>query len=145
MGIVTKQFHKRTTNRLVAPVRWVTALDCDEVLAGVRAVLSQAPQRANIFGAPSRMWLAGSAPGPWTIYFGPPSRREPGKVSARWQAQLGVRSSSSGAETMVSLQLVRWRTQDGALVARRDWELLMDNIEADIFQRDRGCARIDGV
>jgi hypothetical protein len=136
VGIVSKQFHQRTTNKVVAPVRSVTKLDAEQALAIVRGVVMQTPPKARVFGAANRLWLAGAAPGPWTVYFGPPSAKDPTKVVPSWQAKIAIEAASSRAETLITIQLAKWKTHDGALVDKKNYDLFRDNVHANLNAED---------
>ena len=100
MGIISKQIHQRTTNRLAQPTRAVTKLDIDQVLEVLRRVIDQRPPKTGLLQTGQKLWFGGQPPGPWNVYYGPPSRKEPGKVVAVWTSHVGLKSSSSGTETI---------------------------------------------
>jgi hypothetical protein len=153
MGIISKQVNQRVTNRLAQPTRYVTALGADEVLGLVRGIVGSAGPtgRAGPAGpgpeflrGGERLWLAGSAPGPWIIYFGPPSAKDPSKAVPTWTTQLALKASSSGTATLVTVSLAKWKTRDGMLVGRREFEQFVADLAAQIGARDPSYSLLDG-
>ena len=145
MGVITKQFHKHTTNRIVAPVRGVTRLDSAGVRSAIDAVVTQTPAaHTRLLGAPSRLWLVGTS-GSWTVYFGPPSRTDPTKVVPSWQAAVAAAASQDGSATLVTVQLARWKTRDGALVDRRHYEAFRDSLLRTVQSMDASFSMLEAV
>jgi len=143
MGLITKQFHKRTTNRLTQPTRAVTRLDVDQALDALRGVIEQTPPKAGLLNAGEKLWLAGQAPGPWSVYYGPPSRKDPSKVVPTWTTHVTLNASSTGTETLVTISLAKWKTRDGKLVGRREFERFVADVAAQITAMDPSYAALD--
>src|SRR6266545_6230750 len=122
MGMITKRFHQRTTNRLVEPIRGITRLGVDQVHQLLRHVVEQTPAKTGLLWSGEMLWLFGDAPGPWRVYFGPPARKEPDKVRRIWRADVTLKPSADGTQTLVVVELVQWKTSDGLLVNRREFE-----------------------
>lgn len=145
MGIVTKQFHKHATNRIVAPVRGVTRLGAADLRSALDAVVTRTPEaHTRLLGAPSRLWLVGT-PGSWTVYFGPPSRNDPGKVVPSWTAAVSADASQDGSTSLVTVQLARWKTRDGALVDRRHYEAFRDSLLHTVHSMDASFSMLEAV
>ena len=136
MGIISKQVHKRTTNKIVAPIRSVTRLSAEQVLVMVAQVVQKTKPTVRMFGADNRLWLVGAAPGPWTVYFGPPSPKDPTRVVPSWNAQVAITPASTGTESLVTIQLVEWKTKEGTLVDKKNYEAFRDNIHANLTAQD---------
>jgi hypothetical protein len=122
MGLVSKRVHQRKTNRLVAASRATTPLGLDQVLENLRETVASTPARTGLFRSGEKLWLSGTGTGPWLVYYGPPSRKEPKKVVPVWTAHVTVTPASDRTETMVTVEMVRWKTKDGALVDRVEFE-----------------------
>jgi hypothetical protein len=143
MGLISKQIHQRATNRLAQPTRAVTRLDVDQALAALRRVVEQTPPKTGFLHSGEKLWLAGRAPGPWNVYYGPPSGKDPGKVVPIWTMHVALNASSTGTETMVTTSLAKWKTRDGKLVGRREFEQFLADMTAQIVARDPGYSVLD--
>jgi hypothetical protein len=143
MGLITKQIHKRATNRLAQPTRAVTRLDIDQALDALRRVIEQTPPKTGLLHTGEKLWLAGQAPGPWSVYYGPPSRKDPSKVVPTWTTHVSLNASSTGTETLVTISLAKWKTRDGKLVGRREFEQFLDDVAAQMAARDPSYAALD--
>ena len=143
MGLITKQIHKRATNRLTQPTRAVTRLDVDQALDALRRVIEQTPPKAGLLHTGEKLWLAGQAPGPWSVYYGPPSRKDPSKVVPIWTTHVTLSASSTGTETLVTVSLAKWKTRDGKLLGRREFEQFLADLAAQVAARDPSYSALD--
>jgi hypothetical protein len=143
MGLISKQIHQRTTNRLAQPTRAVTRLDVDQALDALRHVIEQTPAKAGFLNAGEKLWLAGQAPGPWNVYYGPPSRNDPSKVVPSWTAHVTLKASSTGTETLITVSLAKWKTRDGKLVGRREFEQFLADAAGQLTARDPSYSPLD--
>jgi hypothetical protein len=143
MGLISKQIHQRTTNRLAQPTRAVTRLDVDQALDAFRRVIEQTPAKAGFLNSGEKLWLAGQAPGPWKVYYGPPSRPDPSKVIPVWTAHVTLKASSTGTETMIAIGLAKWKTRDGKLVSRREFEQFLADVTGQLVARDPTYSSLD--
>lgn len=143
MGLISKQIHQRATNRLAQPTRSVTRLDVDQALDALRRVIDQTPPKAGFLHSGEKLWLAGQAPGPWTVYYGPPSRKDTSKVVPVWTTLVALDASSAGTETLVTISLAKWKTRDGKLVGRREFEQFLADVVAQIVVRDPTFSPLD--
>jgi hypothetical protein len=134
--MISKRVHQRTTNRLAEATRAITRLDADQVLAVVRDIVEVTPVKTSLLSSGQRLWLFGKAPGPWNVYYGPPSKREPGKVVRVWRCEVTIRPSSDGSSTLIGMSLAQWKTVDGRLVARREFEEFRDSVMYQIADVD---------
>lgn len=142
MGLISKQFHQRTTNRLAQPTRVVTRLDVDQALDAIRRVVQQTPAKAGFLHSGEKLWLAGQTPG-WNVYYGPPSRNDPSKVVPVWTTRVALSASSDGTQTLVTINLAKWKTRDGKLVSRGEFEQFLTDVTAQIAARDPGYSFLD--
>jgi hypothetical protein len=145
MGLISKQIHQRTTNRLAQPTRAVTRLDLDQVLDTLRQVIQQTPPKTGFLNSGEKLWLAGQAPGPWNVYYGPPSRKDPSKVVPVWTTRVSFSTSSTGTETLVTAALAKWKTRDGKLVGRREFEQFLADLGTRIAAQDPSYSPIDAA
>lgn len=136
MGMISKRIHQKTTNRLAEPVRAVTSLDVDQVLPILREQVESTPAKTGLLQSGQKLWLFGTPPGPWDVFYGPPSKKEPGKVVRVWRAAVKLKTASTGTETMISLELVQWKTVDGKLVARSEFESFRDGFFGRVARHD---------
>jgi len=143
MGIITKQIHKQKTNRLAAPVRAVTKLDVDQVLALLRQVISQTPPKTGLLDSGQKLWLIGSAPGPWKVCFGPPKRNTPNTVVPIWTTAVSLQPASTGKETMVTTALAQWKTRDGKLVRSQEFQRFIADFQAIVTADDPTYRQLD--
>ncbi|MGH3195840.1 MAG: hypothetical protein ACRDNT_07880 [Streptosporangiaceae bacterium] len=143
MGLISKQIHQRATNRLAQPTRAVTRLDVDQTLDALRGLIEQTPSKAGLLHSGEKLWLAGQAPGPWSVYYGPPSRKDPSKVVPTWTTHVTLNASSTGTETLVTISLAKWKTRDGKLVGRREFEQFLADMAAQIAARDPSYSALD--
>jgi len=143
MGLITKQIHKQKTNRLAAPARSVTKLDVDQVLAVLRQVITETPAKNGLFDSGHKLWLIGSAPGPWRVCYGPPARNAPNTVVAVWTTAVTLQPASTGKETMVTTTLAKWKTRDGALVRGREFQQFIADFSAALGAHDPSYSRLD--
>ncbi|WP_300603174.1 hypothetical protein [Trebonia sp.] len=143
MGLISKQIHQRTTNRLAQPTRAVTRLDVDQALDAIRRVVQQTPAKTGFLHSGEKLWLAGQAPGPWNVYYGPPSRKDPTKVVPTWTTRVALSASSDGTQTLVTINLAKWKTRDGKLIGRGEFEQFLANVTAQISARDPSYSLID--
>lgn len=142
MGLISKPIHQRATNRLAQPARAVTRLDVDQALDGLRRVIEQTPPKTGLLNSGEKLWLAGQAPGPWSVYYGPPSRKDPSKVVPTWTTHVTLKASSAGTETLVTITLAKWKTRDGKLAGRREFEQFLEDVAAQIAARDPGYSAL---
>jgi hypothetical protein len=138
MGMVSKRIHQRKTNRLVSASRATTTLGVDQVLERLRETVESTPAKTGFLQSGKKLSLAGEAPGPWIVLYGPPSRKEPGKVVAVWIAQVTISPSTDRSETMITVELIRWKTKDGSLVDRADFERFRTKF-ADVLTSADAC------
>jgi hypothetical protein len=143
MGLISKQIHQRATNRLSQPTRAITRLDVDQALDALRRVIEQTPPKAGFLHSGEKLWLAGQAPGPWNVYYGPPSGKDPRKVVPIWTTLVALNTSSTGTETLVTISLAKWKTRDGKLVGRREFEQFLADVAAQIVARDPSYSALD--
>jgi hypothetical protein len=143
MGLISKQIHQRTTNRLAQPARAVTSLDVDQALSALRRVIQQTPVKAGFLNSGEKLWLSGQAPGPWNVYYGPPSGKDPGKVVPIWTTHVALSASSTGTQTLVTTSLAKWKTRDGKLVGRREFEQFVADLAAQLAAQDPGYTPLD--
>lgn len=143
MGLISKQIHQRATNRLALPTRAITRLDVDQVLDVLRHVAKETPPKAGFLNSGERLWLAGQAPGPWNVYYGPPSHKDLTKVVPVWTAQAAINGSSNGTETLVTIKLLKWKTRDGELIGRQEFEQFLADVAARILAQDPGYSELD--
>jgi hypothetical protein len=140
VSIFSRAIHQRTTKRLAQPTRVVTKLDADQVFDALRYVIARTPPKTGLLQMGEKLWLAGEAPGPWSVYYGPPSRRDPSKVTPVWTTRVGLQSSSDGTQALVTIDLTLWKTCDGNVVGRREFESFRASLAARITEIDPGCA-----
>ena len=143
MGLISKQIHQRATNRLAQPTRAVTRLDVDQALDTLRRVIEQTPSKTGLLNSGEKLWLARQAPGPWSVYYGPPSRKDPSKVVPTWTTHVTLKASSTGTETLVTISLAKWKTRDGKLVGRREFEQFLEDVAAQMAARDPSYSALD--
>lgn len=143
MGVISKQIHQRATNRLAQPTRAITRLDVDQALDALRLVIEQRPPKAGLLHSGEKLWLAGQAPGPWNVYYGPPSGKDPSKVVPTWTTLVALNASSTGTETLVAISLAKWKTRDGKLVGRREFEQFLADVAAQIVDRDPSYSALE--
>jgi hypothetical protein len=118
----SKRLNQKKTNRLAEPVRSVTKLDVDQVLQFLRRIVDETPAKTGLLQSGHKLWLFGQEPGPWKVCYGSPSKKEPGKVVQSWLTHVGLQASSAGTETMVTVNLAEWKTSEGKLVFRKEFE-----------------------
>lgn len=143
MGLISKQIHQRTTNRLAQPSRAVTRLDVDQALDALRRVIQQTPAKTGFLNSGEKLWLSGQAPGPWNVYYGPPSSKDPSKVVPVWTTHVALKGSSTGTETLVTTTLAKWKTRDGKLLGRREFEQFLGDLGAQLAALDPGYSPLD--
>ncbi len=143
MGLISKQIHQRTTNRLAQPTRAVTRLDVDQALDAIRRVVQQTPAKTGFLHSGEKLWLGGQAPGPWNVYYGPPSRNDQSKVVPIWTTRVALSASTDGSQTLLTISLAKWKTRDGKLVGRGEFEQFLADAMAQIAARDPGYSLLD--
>jgi hypothetical protein len=95
--------------------------------------------------ADEKLWFAGSAPGPWEIHLGPASAKDASRVGVpTWTTQLALKASSSGAATLVTVSLAKWKTREGMLVGKREFEQFLADLTDRISARDPAYSVLDG-
>ena len=144
MGVVSKRIHQRKTNRLAEPQRAVTRLDADQVLVALNETITSTPPKAGLLQSGQKLWIFGTAPGPWKVYYGPPGRKQPDKVVQVWLAHVDIKPASDGTETLVTVELVQWKTRDGKLVARPEFEHFRDQFAARLVSADPAYRSLEG-
>ena len=142
MGLISKQIHQRATNRLAQPTRAVTRLDVDQALGALGRVIDQTPPKAGVLHSGEKLWLAGRAPGPWSVYYGPPSK-DPSKVVPIWTTHVTLEASSTGTETLITISLSKWKTRDGKLVGCREFEQFVADVAGQIAAQDPTYSTLD--
>jgi hypothetical protein len=143
VGIISKQIHQRATNRLARPIRSITRLDVDQVLDVLRHVIEETPPKAGFLNSGEKLWLAGQAPGPWNVYYGPPSGKDASKVVPIWTTQVAINASSTGTETLITVSLAKWKTRDGKLTGRREFEQFLADVAERIAAKDPSYSELD--
>ncbi len=143
MGLISKQINQRTTNRLARPTRAVTRLDVDQALDAIRQVVQQTPAKTGFLQSGQKLWLDGQAPGPWNVYYGPPSRNDPSKVVPAWATRVALSTSSDGTQTLVTINLAKWKTRDGKLMWGGAFEQFLADVAAQISTRDPSYSLLD--
>jgi hypothetical protein len=143
MGMITKRIHQKTTNRLVEPVRAVTRLDAEAVYRMLRHVVEQTPPKGGLLNKGEKLWLVGKPSGPWVVFYGPPARKEPDKVVRIWRADVTAQRSSDDSQTLVAIELIQWKTSDGTLVGRREFERFRDSFGTLLARSDPAYHRLD--
>lgn len=143
MGIISKQIHKQKTNRLATPIRSVTRLDVDQVLAILRQVVQQTPPKTGLLDSGEKLWLIGAAPGPWKVCFGRAQRGTTNTVVPLWTTAVTLQPDSVGRETMVTTALAKWKTRDGKLLHRREFERFIADFSDAVASNDPTYRQLD--
>jgi hypothetical protein len=134
VGLISKKIHQRRTQQLLGQIEVASALSPAEVLTAVkRLVDSYIPETGALAHFNS------SNHGYWLVEVGPTRRQivcaNPVKgsteVPTRFHWIVGLEVSSSGeAGSTIRFGLIKWRTDDGALMRRDAFEQLRDRLIA---------------
>ena len=60
-----------------------------------------------------------------------------------WTTHVTLSASSTGTETLVTVSLAKWKTRDGKLVGRREFEQFLADMAAQIAARDPSYSALD--
>ena len=110
MGLITGSFHKRTTQRLVAPIRVVVAVTPTQVKQAAKSICDSFEPRRGIMSNGEHLWIIGSSDQSFSVVYGPPAKNEPNTVVRSWKAD--VTSTVDGSHTLVQLEMTNWKTKD---------------------------------
>ena len=100
--------HKRTTQKLVAPIRVVlngTAVQVRQ--AAQQQVFDPYEPRRGLLSSGERLWLHGDDANAFSVVYGPPVKKEPNTVVRSWEVDIKVRPDET--DTMVDFEMVAWK------------------------------------
>ena len=145
MGFITKRIHRGATNRVLEPVRIVTNLDVDAVAAVARDVVERFEPRKVLVGADARLFLLGSTPGPWQVWFGQKSTKDTTKFSSQhWLIELTIAESADQSERLATMKLTKWHTRDGSFQWRGEYEGFRDRFVSALSAKDPTAQVLEG-
>ena len=100
--------HKRTTQKLVAPIRVVlngTAVQVRQ--AAQQQVFDPYEPRRGLLSSGEKLWLHGADANAFSVVYGSPVKKEPNTVVRSWKVDIKVRPDETA--TMVDFEMVAWR------------------------------------
>ena len=146
MGLISKSIHKRTTNRLVAPTRVVTTLSSAQIASIARSVCEAFEPRRGILSKGERMWFSTSGDDRFVVFYGPPAKSEPDKVTPIWRFDISiVADPSEPGRRVAALELMTWKTRDGSLVNKAEFEATREMVLDGIRSTDRTARVLDAT
>jgi hypothetical protein len=153
VGVISGQFNKRATERLLAPVRGAAQLSEADVFAMLqRLVEGYTPETGFLAITAKRthgFWLRIEADGNRTVICAEPQVGKHAGTGYRgwhWQARVWVLPSSDQPNgSVVALQLARWRTKDKKLLRANLFEEFRDHFVAALQTADPTFALLPPV
>ena len=144
MGLISGSIHKRTTQRLVAPIRVVVGLEPSKVHSITKALCDSFEPRRGILSSGEKFWILGSTVDDFFVAYGPPAKNQPNTVVVSWKARITGVVDGSG-RTLVKFQLTNWKTRDKQLVFKSEFEGFRDRFLERLYVADPSMTDLDAA